>query len=97
AYRPDDRRLRQFHRAAAVGPPLVSGSLRAERERARVTARTRAVGAEAVVTARGIPAPASYQSRVYWEERARRFATEGNALAAVCSYGMPAFYNRVIH
>jgi 2-polyprenyl-3-methyl-5-hydroxy-6-metoxy-1,4-benzoquinol methylase len=49
------------------------------------------------VTARGTPAPASYQPRVYWEERARRFATEGNALAAVCSYGMPAFYNRVIH
>jgi 2-polyprenyl-3-methyl-5-hydroxy-6-metoxy-1,4-benzoquinol methylase len=49
------------------------------------------------VTVRGIRAPASDQSRVYWEERARRFATKGNALAAVCSYGMPAFYNRVIH
>jgi 2-polyprenyl-3-methyl-5-hydroxy-6-metoxy-1,4-benzoquinol methylase len=33
---------------------------------------------------------------VYWEERARRFAVEGAGLAAVCSYGMPAFYNRVI-
>ena len=49
------------------------------------------------MTSRGIPARASYQPRVYWEERARRFAIEGNALAAVCSYGMPAFYNRVIH
>ena len=39
----------------------------------------------------------SCQSLVYWEERARRFATEGDGLAAVCSYGMPAFYNRVIH
>jgi len=45
----------------------------------------------------GIAAPASGQPVVYWEERARRFATEGDGLAAVCSYGMPAFYNRVIH
>ena len=29
----------------------------------------------------------------YWEERARAFAREGGALGAVCSYGMPAFYN----
>ena len=34
---------------------------------------------------------------LYWEERARRFAGEGAGLAAVCSYGMPAFYNRLIH
>jgi SAM-dependent methyltransferase len=33
----------------------------------------------------------------YWEQRACRFATEGDGLAAVCSYGMPAFYNRLIH
>jgi 2-polyprenyl-3-methyl-5-hydroxy-6-metoxy-1,4-benzoquinol methylase len=32
----------------------------------------------------------------YWEARARRFAVEGDGLAAVCSYGMPAFYNRAI-
>ena len=32
----------------------------------------------------------------YWEERACRFAKEGDGLAAVCSYGMPAFYNRLI-
>ncbi|HEV3181157.1 MAG TPA: class I SAM-dependent methyltransferase [Steroidobacteraceae bacterium] len=32
---------------------------------------------------------------VYWEDRARRFAG-GDGLAAVCSYGMPAFYNRMI-
>lgn len=34
---------------------------------------------------------------VYWEARARRFAGDGAGLAAVCSYGMPAFYNRYIH
>jgi SAM-dependent methyltransferase len=33
----------------------------------------------------------------YWEARARRFAGAGNGLAAVCSYGMPGFYNRLIH
>jgi 2-polyprenyl-3-methyl-5-hydroxy-6-metoxy-1,4-benzoquinol methylase len=33
----------------------------------------------------------------YWEERARRFAVEGDGLAAVCSYGMPRFYNKLIH
>ena len=33
----------------------------------------------------------------YWEERACRFASRGDGLAAVCSYGMPAFYNRAIH
>lgn len=32
----------------------------------------------------------------YWEERALRFASQGEGLAAVCSYGMPQFYNRVI-
>ena len=34
---------------------------------------------------------------LYWEERACRFASRGDGLAAVCSYGMPAFYNRAIH
>jgi ubiquinone/menaquinone biosynthesis C-methylase UbiE len=33
----------------------------------------------------------------YWEERARQFAAQGRGLAAVCSYGMPAFYNHYIH
>ncbi|HLK70539.1 MAG TPA: class I SAM-dependent methyltransferase [Steroidobacteraceae bacterium] len=33
---------------------------------------------------------------VYWEGRARRFAMQGEGLAAVCSYGMPEFYNRMI-
>src|SRR5579863_10130749 len=33
----------------------------------------------------------------YWEARAQRFAAAGNGLAAVCSYGMPGFYNRLIH
>lgn len=32
----------------------------------------------------------------YWEQRAARFAARGDGLAAVCSYGMPAFYNRMI-
>jgi 2-polyprenyl-3-methyl-5-hydroxy-6-metoxy-1,4-benzoquinol methylase len=45
----------------------------------------------------GIPAPESYRPATYWEDRARRFAGDGAGLAAVCSYGMPAFYNRVIH
>jgi 2-polyprenyl-3-methyl-5-hydroxy-6-metoxy-1,4-benzoquinol methylase len=35
-------------------------------------------------------------SASYWERRARRFAGEGEGLAAVCSYGMPDFYNRAI-
>lgn len=48
------------------------------------------------MTVRGIPAPPLYQPSVYWEERARRFAGEGAGLAAVCSYGMPEFYNRAI-
>jgi 2-polyprenyl-3-methyl-5-hydroxy-6-metoxy-1,4-benzoquinol methylase len=33
----------------------------------------------------------------YWEARAQRFAAHGEGLGAVCSYGMPAFYNRYIH
>ena len=45
---------------------------------------------------RGTPAPLSYDPRWYWEERARRFAGERDGLAAVCSYGMPEFYNRLI-
>lgn len=32
----------------------------------------------------------------YWEQRARRFAGDGAGLAAVCSFGMPLFYNRAI-
>jgi 2-polyprenyl-3-methyl-5-hydroxy-6-metoxy-1,4-benzoquinol methylase len=32
----------------------------------------------------------------YWDERAGRFARHGDGLAAVCSYGMPSFYNRAI-
>lgn len=45
---------------------------------------------------RGAPAPASYRPAAYWEDRARRFASEDDGLAAVCSYGMPRFYNRLI-
>jgi 2-polyprenyl-3-methyl-5-hydroxy-6-metoxy-1,4-benzoquinol methylase len=50
-----------------------------------------------LMASRGTPAPARYVPARYWEERARRFAAEGEGLAAVCSYGMPAFYNRMIH
>lgn len=35
-------------------------------------------------------------NRAYWEERAERFSREGEGWKAVCSYGMPAFYNRAI-
>jgi len=49
------------------------------------------------VSTRGIPAPSVYDPPAYWEDRARRFAREGAGLAAVCSYGMPSFYNRLIH
>src|ERR1700757_5491795 len=46
---------------------------------------------------RGAPAPELYVPGRYWEDRARRFAAEGEGLPAVCSYGMPEFYNRMIH
>lgn len=49
------------------------------------------------MTARAVPAPRGYRPAEYWEARARRFAVEGDGLAAVCSYGMPGFYNRLIH
>lgn len=49
------------------------------------------------VNGRGAPAPDHYLPHHYWEDRARRFAAEGSGLAAVCSYGMPEFYNRMIH
>jgi SAM-dependent methyltransferase len=35
-------------------------------------------------------------SAAYWERRAQLFAGDGEGLAAVCSYGMPDFYNRAI-
>jgi 2-polyprenyl-3-methyl-5-hydroxy-6-metoxy-1,4-benzoquinol methylase len=41
--------------------------------------------------------PAALEPQQYWEARARKFATRGAGLAAVCSYGMPEFYNRMIH
>jgi 2-polyprenyl-3-methyl-5-hydroxy-6-metoxy-1,4-benzoquinol methylase len=49
------------------------------------------------MNARGIPAPDNYLPNRYWEDRAQRFAAQGSGLAAVCSYGMPEFYNRMIH
>jgi len=48
------------------------------------------------MSVRGLPAPSSYVPDLYWEDRARRFAGEGDGLAAVCAYGMPDFYNRAI-
>ena len=36
-------------------------------------------------------------SAAYWEGRARQFAHRDGGLPAVCSYGMPAFYNQYIH
>jgi len=45
---------------------------------------------------RGLPAPQLYTPSLYWEDRAQRFAAEGEGLGAVCSYGMPEFYNRAI-
>src|SRR6201996_5283065 len=35
-------------------------------------------------------------STIYWEHRARRFARESRGLKAVCSFGMPWFYNMAI-
>ncbi len=52
---------------------------------------------DAHVNVKVAPAPEHYLPQHYWEERARRFAVEGSGLAAVCSYGMPEFYNRMIH
>ena len=48
------------------------------------------------MTAPAAPALQGYRPAEYWEERARRFAVRGDGLAAVCSYGMPRFYNRLI-
>jgi 2-polyprenyl-3-methyl-5-hydroxy-6-metoxy-1,4-benzoquinol methylase len=49
------------------------------------------------MSVRGVPAPEAYVPSDYWEDRARRFAAQGAGLAAVCSYGMPEFYNQMIH
>jgi 2-polyprenyl-3-methyl-5-hydroxy-6-metoxy-1,4-benzoquinol methylase len=40
--------------------------------------------------------PSPRHAGAYWERRARRFASRGDGLAAVCAYGMPEFYNRMI-
>ncbi|HEX3844130.1 MAG TPA: class I SAM-dependent methyltransferase [Steroidobacteraceae bacterium] len=48
------------------------------------------------MTARAIATLSRYRPTEYWEDRARRFAVAGDGLAAVCSYGMPGFYNRLI-
>ena len=42
-----------------------------------------------------VPPPATFAQ--YWEQRARRYASKGHGLRAVCSYGMPGFYNYAIH
>lgn len=41
-------------------------------------------------------APLAPTPEAYWEARAQRFAHQDEGLAAVCSYGMPRFYNRLI-
>jgi len=41
--------------------------------------------------------PSKYEPKTYWDDRARRFAAQGEGLAAVCSYGMPAYYNGLTH
>lgn len=41
-------------------------------------------------------AQSSAVAAAYWEKRAREFGSQGRGLAAVCSYGMPAFYNHYI-
>ncbi len=48
------------------------------------------------MSAQDLSTPNVYLPKVYWEDRARRFAAEGSGFAAVCSYGMPEFYNRMI-
>ena len=48
------------------------------------------------MTSTAVSKALSHPPQAYWEARAQRFAVEGEGLAAVCSYGMPAFYNRVI-
>lgn len=40
--------------------------------------------------------PSAPEIRAYWERRAQRYAGDGKGLKAVCSFGMPAFYNRAI-
>jgi SAM-dependent methyltransferase len=44
-----------------------------------------------------LAAPGAASPREYWNARAARYAGEGEGLAAVCSFGMPAFYNGYIH
>jgi SAM-dependent methyltransferase len=48
------------------------------------------------MTARATATLSHYRPAEYWEDRARRFAVAGDGLAAVCSYGMPGFYNKLI-
>jgi 2-polyprenyl-3-methyl-5-hydroxy-6-metoxy-1,4-benzoquinol methylase len=43
-----------------------------------------------------VDGPKENRARVYWNDRARRFASQGAGLGAVCSYGMPWFYNASI-
>ena len=67
--------------------------MHATRAVAAVSSTEVAVVRSIATSAGAAPCPPPF----YWEQRARRFATEGEGLAAVCSYGMPAFYNKAIH
>jgi 2-polyprenyl-3-methyl-5-hydroxy-6-metoxy-1,4-benzoquinol methylase len=49
------------------------------------------------VTTTSSPQSAVQAIHAYWEARAERFAHRGWGLRAVCSYGMPAFYNGYVH
>lgn len=49
-----------------------------------------------MTTAHTAASAPGYRPAEYWEARARRFAVQGDGLAAVCSYGMPRFYNQLI-
>jgi 2-polyprenyl-3-methyl-5-hydroxy-6-metoxy-1,4-benzoquinol methylase len=42
-------------------------------------------------------AGAAKDASIYWERRARQFRDDAAAWRAVCSYGMPGFYNASIH
>jgi 2-polyprenyl-3-methyl-5-hydroxy-6-metoxy-1,4-benzoquinol methylase len=42
------------------------------------------------------PSPTAAGFQDYWEQRARRYAADGPGLGAVCSFGMPHFYNWAI-
>jgi len=81
---------------SAIGRPLGQASHPHECH-AGLAVSSAAFAPVAAVRSHGQAAGAPCQPPAYWEQRAQRFAAEGEGLAAVCSYGMPAFYNKAIH